>query len=349
MIKYRFGIIGAGNVARFHALAINDIPSATLIGICDSGSGNAKRLAEEFGAKYYPSYELLLADSSINIVTIATPSGLHLEPTLMAAKNGMHVLCEKPLEITTDRIDTMIKACDTAGVRLGCFFNYRYDPVVAEIKNALKTGRLGRITHAAVHVPWWRSEAYYASKWRGTLALDGGGALMNQAIHMIDLMQYLMGSVEKLFAYTATLGHDIEVEDTAVAILRFKSGALGHIYGSTASFPGQPRHLEITGTKGTIKQVDANLNIWNFAEGHPADELILNKYQSTDSTGGASDPMAIPYVNHTRNMEAFLSAIDNDSPFEIDGPEARKAVAIIEAIYQAQKSGKEITKIAYPH
>ena len=342
MVKYRFGIIGAGNVARFHALAIQDISSATLVGICDSGSGRGQILAREFGATYYPSYEALLNDSSINIVTIATPSGLHLKPTLLAAEKGKHVLCEKPLEITTSRIDEMIQACDVAGVRLGCFFNYRYDPVVAEIKTAIEEKRIGRITHAAVHVPWWRNEAYYQQKWRGTLALDGGGALMNQAIHMIDLLQYLMGPVEKLFAYTATLAHEIEVEDTAVAILRFKSGVLGHIYGSTSSFPGRPRHLEITGSKGTLQQVDENLSIWDFAEKHPVDESIIRKYQNSPSTRGAADPMAISYINHTRNLEAFLTAIDSKQPFEIDGPEARKAVAIIQAIYESQKSGKEI-------
>lgn len=342
MQKHRFGIIGAGNVARFHAMAIADIPSASLIGICDSGSGNAKKLANEFGARYFPSYEALLADPSINIVTIATPSGLHLDPTLMAAKNGKHILCEKPLEITPDRIDTMIKACEAAGVRLGCFFNYRYDPVVNEVKKALEAGRLGPITHAAVHVPWWRSEAYYAGNWRGTLAIDGGGALMNQAIHMIDLLQYLLGPVEKLFAYTATLGHHIEVEDTAVAILKFQSGALGHIYGSTASFPGRPRHLEITGTRGTIQQVDANIKVWDFAESQPEDQAIREKYSQTETTGGASDPMAIPYDNHTSNIRAFLTAIENGTPFEIDGPEARKAVAIIHAIYESNRSGKEV-------
>lgn len=339
---YHIGIIGAGNVARFHAKAIADIPNAILVGVCDGGSGRARTLAKEFQTQTYPSYHTMLDDDQVDLVTIATPSGYHLEPTVLAAQKGKHVLCEKPLEITPQRIDQMIQAHIKAGTYLGGIFNFRYDSAVAKIKEAVETGRLGTITYAAVHVPWWRSEDYYAGNWRGTQKLDGGGALMNQSIHMIDLLQYLLGPVASLFAYTATLAHQIEVEDTAVAVLRFQSGVLGQIYGSTASFPGQPRQLMITGTEGSIKQVDDNIEVWSFKNKVPDDELVLKNPGTATGVGGASDPMAIPYDNHARNISAFLEAIDHQQPFAIDGREAKKAVEIICAIYESQQRGREI-------
>jgi predicted dehydrogenase len=263
-----------------------------------------------------------------------------MEPAIEAARMGKHVICEKPLEISLERIDNMIEAHAKAGTKLGGIFNYRFYDTLKYLKAAIENGRFGTISYASVHVPWWRNEAYYKSSWHGTLKLDGGGALMNQAIHMIDILQYLMGPIDSLQAYTATLAHSIEVEDTATAILKFKNEALGMIYGSTASFPGQFRRLEITGTKGTVIQVENSFPVWQFAEQTESDSEIFNKFNKIEGGGGVSDPSAIPFEPHARNIAAFIGSVEADRPFEIDGPEARKAVEIILAIYASAKQMK---------
>jgi len=261
---WNFGIIGAGLIADFHAKAIQHLENARLIGICSTNPGKAAALAGKYNCKTFKESGELLNSDEIEIVTIATPSGAHMEPTIEAALHGKHVLCEKPIEISLGRIDKMIEAHAKAGTTLGSIFNYRYNDSFKSLKSAIDKERFGTITYASVHVPWWRSDDYYKDSWHGTLKLDGGGALMNQAIHMIDILQHLMGPVDSLDTYTAALGHSIEVEDTAAAVLRFKNNALGVIYGSTASFPGQFRRLEITGTKGTVIQVEIVLRFGNL-------------------------------------------------------------------------------------
>ena len=253
------------------------------------------------------------------------------------------MLCEKPLEISLERIDSMIEAHEKNGTRLGGIFNFRFNDAVRVLKNAVDAGRFGAITNASVFVPWWRNDEYYKSSWRGTWELDGGGALMNQSIHMVDLLQYMVGPVESLQAFIATLGHpQIEVEDTAVAILKFKNKALGMIYGSTSSFPGQFRRLEITGTKGTVIMEENSFKVWQFAEPIDDDQEIIKTYSTIEGGGGVSDPMAIPFEPHARNIAAFISSIEKGVPFEIDGEEARKSVEIVLGIYKSAKEHKEI-------
>ena len=235
---WNFGIIGAGLIADFHAKAIQSLKNARLTGICGSNPVKVRKLAEKYGCRAFSDMQEMLRSDDIEIVTIATPSGAHMEPAIEAARSGKHVICEKPLEISLERIDKMIMAHEKAGTRLGGIFNYRFNDTLPYLKKAVDTGRFGTITYASVHVPWWRNEAYYENSWHGTAELDGGGALMNQSIHMIDILQYLMGPVDSLQAYVATLAHQIEVEDTAAAVLQFRNKALGVIYGSTASFPG---------------------------------------------------------------------------------------------------------------
>jgi predicted dehydrogenase len=292
-------------------------------------------LAGKYQCKVFSSYEEMLRSGEIEIVTIATPSGTHMEPTVAAAKYGKHVICEKPLEISLERIDKMIEAHANARTSLGGIFNYRFDETIEPLKNAIESGRFGSINYASVQIPWWRSDDYYKDSWHGTRQLDGGGALINQSIHMIDLLQYLMGPVDSLQAYTATLGHAIEVEDTATAVLRFRNGALGTIFGSTASFPGQFRRLEITGTKGTVVQVENSFKVWQFADQTEADKQIVNKFSQIGGGGGISDPAAISFQLHASNIAAFVDSIECARRFEIDGTEARKAVEIVLAIYRA--------------
>ncbi|MGV8138894.1 MAG: Gfo/Idh/MocA family protein [Mangrovibacterium sp.] len=345
MKTWNFGIVGAGNIADFHAKAIRNLYNTNLIGICDTNPKKAKTLAEKYSCKIYNDKSEMLQSSEIDIIIVATPSGAHMEPVIEAAGYGKHVVCEKPLEISLERIDKMIEAHEKHGTRLGAIFNYRFNDVVRFLKNAVDTERFGIITNASVYVPWWRNNEYYKNNWRGTWNLDGGGALMNQSIHMVDILQYMVGPVDSLQAYTATLGHaQIEVEDTAVAILKFKNNALGMIYGSTASFPGQFRRLEITGTQGTVIIEENSIKVWQFADEVAGDSEIIKRYSTIDGRGGVSDPTAILFEPHAKNIAAFIDSLEKGKPFEIDGKEARKSVEIILGIY---KSAKEQRKVCF--
>jgi len=340
MKTWNFGIVGSGLIADFHARAIGDIPNAKFTACCDKISERAKKLADKYGARAFDSYEAMVKSKDVDIVTIATPSGLHMEPTIAAARAGKQVLCEKPLEITLERIDAMIDAHAKAGTRLGGIFPYRFNNLMTPLRDAINSGRFGTITYAGVYVPWWRTDEYYKDSWHGTWKLDGGGALMNQSIHMIDMLCDLMPPIESVQAYTATLGHQMEAEDTAAAVLRYASGALGIIYGTTSSFPGQYRRFEITGTKGTAINVENSITLWEFADKHPDDIEVRKQFMKIEGGGGVADPAAISYENHRRNFQAFLEALESGKDFWIDGPEARKAVQVILAIYESARTGK---------
>jgi predicted dehydrogenase len=340
MNKWNIGIIGSGLIADFHARAVKSLPNAVLAGICGTNIQKTRALSEKFKCRMFSDYTEMLNAEDIDIVTIATPSGAHMEPSVAAARCGKHVLCEKPLEISVERIDKMIEAHERAGTRLGGIFNYRYNDTLEPLKTAIASGRFGTISYASVHVPWWRNEEYYTDSWHGTAKLDGGGALMNQAIHMIDILQLLMGPVDSLQAYTSARVHNIEVEDTGVAILRFRNNALGMIYGTTASFPGRFRRLEITGSRGTVVQEENSFKVWQFADQTDNDREIISRYSNIDGGGGVSDPAAIPFEPHARNIAAFIRSVETGAPFEIDGREARKAVEIITAIYTSARDMK---------
>lgn len=331
-----FGIIGAGLIGKVHAQALRSLPNAKLVAVCDSVPGRAAALAAEDGAKAYTDYEEMLAQPEIDVVTIATPSGLHLEPTVAAARAGKHVLSEKPMEISLSRIDIMIEAHRKSGTRLGGILPLRFAPIYDPLLEAVREKRFGVITCASVHVPWWRSLEYYRGSWRGTRKMDGGGAIMNQTIHLIDLLCWAMPPVEDIQAYTATLAHEIETEDVAVAICRFAGGALGMIYGSTSSFPGQGTRIEITGTQGTAIIYHNGIALWSFETERPEDGDIRTRWAIQDETTGASsNPADLLPSRHTSNFAAFLDALETGTPFRVEGAEARKSVAFIEALYEA--------------
>jgi UDP-N-acetyl-2-amino-2-deoxyglucuronate dehydrogenase len=343
MKTWNFGIVGAGLIADFHARAIGDIPNAKLTGCCDKIPERANNLADKYNIKAFDNYEDMLESDQVDIVTIATPSGFHMEPTVDAAKAGKHVICEKPLDITLERIDVMTEAHEKSGTRLGGIFPYRFNDMMVPLREAINSGRFGVITYASIYVPWWRTDEYYKDSWHGTWKLDGGGALMNQSIHMVDMLCDVMPPIESLQAFTAKLGHpQIETEDTAVAVLRYTTGALGVIYGTTASYPGQFRRFEITGTKGTVINVENSITLWQFADEKPEDEEIRKKFGEIEGGGGVADPAAISYENHTRNFKAFLDALESGEDFWIDGREARKAVEVILAIYKSAKEQKPV-------
>jgi UDP-N-acetyl-2-amino-2-deoxyglucuronate dehydrogenase len=341
----KFGIIGAGMIAKFHAKAIEAMEGGELHSVFGRRPEAVEAVAAELGCKPHSDLDAFLNDPELDIVTIATPSGAHLEPALAAAKAGKHVICEKPLEVTPERIDLMISACEQAGVTLAGIFNRRFHPAMEAFKEAVDAGRFGRLTMCDAYVKWYRTQAYYDSgAWRGTWALDGGGALMNQSIHLIDQLLYLAGDVAAVSASMACLAHEnIEVEDTAVAILEFKNGARGVIEGSTAcwSSTGHPAEVQLSGSAGSVFLADEAFRCWDFAEERPEDaEIRATLMQSATAKGlGANDPKAINFTGHQRNFEDVVRAIREGRPPKIDGNEARRAVALICAIYESAKNG----------
>ena len=355
----KIAIIGVGAIAGMHARAIRDIPGVKLVaGSCRSEE-KGRKFAEQFGVTWHADYEKMLDAEKPDVVTICTPSGAHLEPTTACAKRGIHVLCEKPLEITTARVDQMIDVCKKAGVALGGIFPTRFNPVVLAVQQAAAAGRFGNLSTVNSYVPWWREDAYYApTRWQGKLKWDGGGALMNQSIHGIDAIQWIaastmkdlkpeQNSIEEVFAYTAKRGHDpnlIEVEDTAVAVIRFRGGALGQVLGATSMWPGTLKRLQVSGRDGTAEIFEDELTIYKFRAEQPADAGTREKFAAKTKTGGgASDPMAIDYSGHTRNILPFLESLaSRGSSFPIDGVQARKAVAIIEAMYESARTGRAV-------
>jgi UDP-N-acetyl-2-amino-2-deoxyglucuronate dehydrogenase len=250
---FGFGIIGCGMIANFHARAVNDIRGAKVVACFDAMPASADRFAAAQNCRAYHSLKEMLADPAVDVVTIGTPSGAHMEPAVAAARAGKHVIVEKPLEITLKRCDTIIRECEKSKVKLSAIFPSRFHQSSVELKRAVDQGRFGRLTLGESYVKWFRTQAYYDSgAWRGTWELDGGGALMNQAIHSVDILTWLMGPVVEITAQTGLLAHErIAVEDTAVATLKFANGALGVIEASTAAYPGYLKRIEIHGSEGS--------------------------------------------------------------------------------------------------
>ena len=340
-----FGIVGCGMIARFHIQAIQAIPGASFVACFDQSPERSKALAAECGGVAYEKIEDMLADPHVHIVTICTPSGSHMDPAVAAARAGKHVLVEKPLEITLERCDAIINACEAAGVQLGAILPSRFSPANLALKQAISEGRFGRLTLGDMYVKWWRTQEYYDSGgWRGTWALDGGGAYMNQAIHNVDLLYWLMGDVAEVCGLTATLAHDrIEVEDVGTAIVRFKNGALGTLEASTSAFPGLLKKTEIHGSHGSVIVEQDSILLWQFQDERPEDEEIRQKFgKSSETSGGAADPKAISFVGHQRQFEDLISAIQEGRKPLIDGPEGRKSVELILAIYESSQTGKRV-------
>ncbi|TVQ36365.1 MAG: gfo/Idh/MocA family oxidoreductase [Spirochaetaceae bacterium] len=344
-MAYGFGIVGTGMIAGHQARALKDVSGARLEAVFSRDAARAEAFGGEFNCRSYSDMNRFLADDEVSIVSICTPSGAHLESALAAAEAGKHLIVEKPLEITLERCDRMINAAERHGVYLGGIFQSRFFDASRVVKDAIDQGRFGRLVLGDAYVKWFRPQSYYdQGGWKGTLALDGGGALMNQSIHAIDLLQWYMGKVDSVQAYTATLGHErIEVEDTAVATLQFADGAVGVIEGSTAVFPGFLKRVEICGTAGSAILEEEDLKAWSFSQERPEDQEIRRRYGSATKTGGgASDPGAIGTEGHRRQFSDFIDAVDRGKPLALNGIEARKSVAIILAIYESAASGRRV-------
>jgi len=339
-----WAIIGCGMIAKFHAKAIAELNGSKLVACHSRSVDKANEFAAEFGGTVYDDLRTMLANPAVDIVTICTPSGAHLEPGLEAAKAGKHVLVEKPLEVTIARCDKLIAACSKAGVQLGTIFPSRFHKSAQLMKSAAEQGRFGTVSLAAAYVKWFRTQAYYDSgKWRGTWELDGGGALMNQAIHSVDLLLWLMGPVKSVSAMTALRAHErIEVEDAANAILEFESGALGTIEATTAAYPGALKRIEIAGSLGSAILEEEAIKQWSFSKTIKSDAKILEQMTTNVTGGGAADPTAIGHKAHRDLFANFLQGIKKGLPCSIDGLEGRKSVELITAIYQSASRGTRI-------
>jgi predicted dehydrogenase len=347
MAQHGFGLIGCGMIAEFHTRAINEIPDCSVVAAYSRTSTNAEKIAgmAGHGCKIYDDLAAMLSHPGLDVVCVCTPSGAHRDPAIKSARAGKHVVVEKPLEITMARCDAMIEACDAAGVRLCTIFPSRFTPANIRLKEAITGGRFGRLTLGDTYVKWWRTQEYYDSGgWRGTRNLDGGGALMNQAIHNVDLLYWLMGDVDQVVAQVATLAHHrIEVEDTAVASLRFKSGALGAIEAATSAYPGLLKRTEIHGDRGSARVEQDDITLWDFQEKVPSDNAIFAAMAGqTGFKAGASDPRGITHLGHRDQLIDFVEAIDRGREPLVDGKEGRKSVEIIRAIYRAAEIGQAV-------
>jgi predicted dehydrogenase len=338
-----FGIIGAGVISHVHAKAISEIPNARLVGIHGSNAEKVVAFSERHGCTAFSTLDEMLSSPDIDIVCICTPSGAHLEPALEAIRAGKHCLIEKPLEITLERCDAIIEAAAKAGVQVAVIFPSRFYEAASRLKKALDAGRFGDIVLGDAYVKWHRTDAYYQSAaWRGTWQLDGGGALMNQGIHSVDLLQWYMGPVESVQAFVANRKHKtIEVEDTVVASLRFDSGALGSIEASTALWPGSLKQIEILGAEGSAVLQESDLTRWDFM--HPLEEdHAIRSAGVSSSHGGVSNPADISHMGHLFQISDLMRAIQEGGLPAIDGLEGRKSVEIVLAIYQSAREGRPI-------
>jgi predicted dehydrogenase len=336
-------------IARFHARALQDVPGTKVVALISRTRGNAEKLLTETNTPacdIYGDLAAALARPDLNAVIIATPSGAHAEPAVAAAAAGKHVVVEKPLEITPERCDRIIAACDRHGVKLCTIFPSRFGDANVELKKAVDAGRFGRLTLGETTCKWWRSQAYYDDGgWKGTKALDGGGAMMNQAIHNVDLLLWMMGPATDVSGFTATLAHErIEVEDTAVACLRFANGALGVIQATTSAHPGLPKSIAVHGDKGTVVVEQDDILKWELSPERPEDAAIKSRFaQKVGASGGSADPKAISHVGHARQLTDFVAAIRENRPPLVDGREGRRAVEVICAIYQAAATGRTVS------
>ena len=337
--KFNFGIIGCGVIAPCHADSIRQIPEANLYAVCDIVTEKADNFAKKYGVeKIYYNYRDMLKDSKIDIVNICVPSGLHGEISIAAAKSGKHIVCEKPMEITSEKMEDVIKAVRENGVKMQVIHQRRTMSLALATKKAIQEGKLGKIVLASAYLKYYRPQEYYDSgDWRGTWKLDGGGALMNQGVHGVDLLVWMVGEkIDKVFARAGTLARDIEVEDTAVALLQFSGGGYGVIEGATTTYPGFDTKFEIHGEKGTIIFSDAGLEKWEFI----GEKIPTPK--SSEKLGGANNPSEIKCAGHYILLKDIMDAIRTNREPMIPPEEGKKAVDLILTIYKAAKEDKDI-------
>lgn len=343
-----YAVVGLG-VGKSHVRGALNAKGCGLVAICDVDESVLNRVGDEFNIapeNRYTSYELLLMRPDIDVVSVCTPSGRHRDDAIKALEAGKHVLVEKPLEIQLDKIDDILAAADKASKYVGCVFQNRLSPGNKKMKETIDSGRLGSLITANFHVKWYRTDEYYARNggWRGTWAMDGGGAVMNQSVHTIDLMQWMMGPVKSVFAKAGAYNHDIETEDTAVAVIQFESGAIGTFIGTTCAYPGLEILLQVHGTDGTVYANNSNIEAFKLADDPDRTEeaQVLSEFGKQEKSSGGADPAAISTTGHAGQIQDMIFAVQQNRPPMIQGKEGYAAVEIILAIYESARLGQEV-------
>jgi UDP-N-acetyl-2-amino-2-deoxyglucuronate dehydrogenase len=329
------GLIGGGNISETHARAISAIAGAQIAAIYGTSKEKIERLSREYGGRGYDDFQAFLDHRPMDLVVIGSPSGLHASHGIATAQRSLHVLTEKPIDISVRRADELIEGADRAGVKLGVIFQDRGKEDIRRLKKLIDGGGIGRPLLAEAKVKWYRPAEYYGqSKWRGTLAMDGGGALINQGIHTIDVLLWLMGDVTGVQARTSTALHSIEGEDTALALLEFANGAVGSLQATTAAFPGYPRRIEITGTEGTVILEQDQIVAIDVRNPMADTDVIAPSHDRENN----SSPVVSDFRSHQVVIEDFLTAIRENGPPICDGREGRRSLALVERIYEAAKA-----------
>ncbi|CAM4195206.1 Gfo/Idh/MocA family protein [Zobellia nedashkovskayae] len=331
------GIIGTGSIVHTYIKCLSEMDGVRIVGLCTKSTDRVEQVTAEFGLPVYSDYGSFLALPEIDLVCICNESGKHSEAIEAAAMANKHVLSEKPLEVTTEKIDALIALCDKQRVLLGCVLQNRCSTDYRRAEEAVKSGKLGKLLMGNASINWYRSEAYYAnSNWRGTIELDGGAAFINQGIHTVDLLINLMGPAVSVFANVQTRVHKIEGEDVGAALINYENGAIGTITAGTALYPGYPERIEVYGEKGSIIMEGGIINSWNIRD-EETPKL------STESLGsGAADPTAIGHQNHKVVLQDMVEAIRYNKKPMVNGEEARKSVALINAIYESSRIKKQV-------
>ena len=338
----RFGVVGTGVGATFAARALKFLREegvAELVAVTSRREERAKSFAEEWGAKsWYTNHLEMFRKEELDAAIITTPHYLHFPMAIDAIDSGLHVLVDKPMAISLRECDEMISRARKRGVKLGVILQSRFDDKVLKIKRLVDEGRLGRLILGEARVKWFRTQEYYdKSDWRGRWATEGGGALINQAIHTIDLLLYIMGDPEVLWSQWGTFTHRIEVEDLAVAMLRFRNGAFGMIVGSTSIYPGLPTSLEIHGEKGSAILEGESLKMVAIM----GEETVSE--EKKEGLASWARPEAVPPTNHVRLIRDFSQAVLEDREPTVSGEEGRRSIELIRAIYAAGRLGKAVT------
>lgn len=338
MKKVGIAIIGNGMVANVHAAALQELEAADVRGVWGRNQASTAEFAEKYGIKAYRAYEDVLGDPGVDAVIICLPPGYHADFGIRAAAAGKHLFVEKPIDVSLEKAAQLVKAYRERGLTLSVVFQNRFTPAAQKVKAALSSGLLGRIIQGDAYVKWYRSPEYYkANSWRGTCAIEGGGALINQAIHTIDLLQWFMGPVKSIFGHVRTAIHSIETEDAAVAVLEWQSGAIGVIEGATALWPGVKEKIEIHGEKGSITLEGGNITAWKVQGCEESDYVDSSKISY-----GLTNSPAISHVNHKAQLFDFIAAIREGRDAQVTGEEGTKALAIVLGIYESSRLRKAV-------
>jgi predicted dehydrogenase len=340
MTTLNAAIIGCGRIAPRHAAALRDLESShevRLVAVCDVIESRAAHFASEYGATAYTDYHHLLERDDVQLVHVCVPSGLHKQIGIDAAQAGKHVLVEKPIALSPADADALIAACEKAGITLGVVLQNRFNPPMRELRALVDSGKLGRIVLGAATVRWYRPQSYYEDGWHGTWEMDGG-ALMNQSIHHIDALQWLMGDVQSVFAYTGTLAHTMEAEDVGVAVLRFANGGLATIEGSTVTYPENLEgSVALFGEHGSVKVGGTALNRKVFWK---VDGMLEQEKEML--TREAVDPPSVYGYSHREQIIEMISAIREGRMPSTHGREAKRSLELVCAIYDSARERREV-------